>query len=128
MQITRRKTRQVKVGDVKIGGNAPIAIQSMAKTDTEDVRATIKQIKELEDAGCEIVRVAVPTIEAAYVIKDIKRKIKIPLVADIHFNYKFALEAIKQGADYIVCGRPIIEAKDPLHAAKEIIKECKTRN
>lgn len=99
--ITRRKTRQIKVGDVRIGGGAPISIQSMTKTDTRNVKATVAQIKELENAGCEIIRVAVLDKEAARAIRDIKKKIKIPLVADIHFNYRLALEAIKSGADKI---------------------------
>lgn len=99
--ILRRKTRQIKVGPVKIGGSAPISIQSMAKTDTRDIKATVSQIKELEKAGCEIVRVAVLDQAAARAIKEIKKRIKIPLVADIHFSYQLALEAIKSGADKI---------------------------
>jgi (E)-4-hydroxy-3-methylbut-2-enyl-diphosphate synthase len=94
-------TRQIKVGGVKIGGGAPIVIQSMTKTDTRDVSKTIKQIKELEDAGCEIVRVAVRDFEAAKAIKDIKKKTRIPLAADIHFDYRLALRAIENGADKI---------------------------
>lgn len=99
--IERKKTRQVNVGKVKIGGGAPISIQSMTKTDTRDVKRTVGQIKELEKAGCEIIRVAVLDKEAAQAIREIKRKINIPLVADIHFNYRLALEAIKSGADKI---------------------------
>ena len=99
--ITRRKTRQIKVGSVKVGGNAPVSIQSMAKTETQDVRRTVSEIRELEKAGCEIARVAVKNLDDAQAIKDIKNKIRIPLVADIHFNYKLALEAIKNGADKI---------------------------
>lgn len=99
--IQRKKTRQIKVGDVKIGGGAPVSVQSMAKTDTRDVASTVKQIKNLEAAGCEIVRVAVLDAAAAKAIKDIKKKIKIPLVADIHFQHKLAIEAINAGADKI---------------------------
>ncbi|MFH0763427.1 MAG: flavodoxin-dependent (E)-4-hydroxy-3-methylbut-2-enyl-diphosphate synthase [Candidatus Omnitrophota bacterium] len=99
--INRRKTRQVRVGGVKIGGGAPISIQSMAKVETADVKACVFQIKKLEAAGCEIVRVAVKSAEDAEAIKGIKRKVKIPLVADIHFNYRLALSAIKSGADKI---------------------------
>ena len=99
--IQRRKTRQIRVGDVKIGGDAPVSIQSMAKTDTRDVAATVKQIKGLEAAGCDIVRVAILDSRAARAIKAIKKKIKIPLVADIHFQYKLAIEAINAGADKI---------------------------
>ncbi|MBI5916248.1 MAG: flavodoxin-dependent (E)-4-hydroxy-3-methylbut-2-enyl-diphosphate synthase [Bacteroidetes bacterium] len=91
----------MKVGSVKIGGGAPISIQSMTKTDTRNIKATINQIKGLEEVGCEIIRVAVLDEEAARAIKQIKKKIKIPLVADIHFNYRLALEAIKSGADKI---------------------------
>ncbi len=97
----RRKTRTVYAGKIQIGGKAPVSLQSMTKTDTRDASATIIQIKELEKAGCEIVRVAVPDEAAALAIKQIKKGIKIPLVADIHFNYKLALLAIDAGADKI---------------------------
>ncbi len=97
--IERRKTRQIELGDVKVGGDAPITVQSMTKTDTRDVRATVQQIWSLEAAGCEIVRCAVPVREAAEQLGEIKKKIRIPLVADIHFNYKLALIAIEQGVD-----------------------------
>ena len=99
--IERRKTRQIKAGNVKIGGNAPISIQSMTKVDTSDIRAVIAQVKRLEDAGCEIVRVAVKDIDDAKAVKDIKKKIRIPIVCDIHFNYRLALESIRSGADKI---------------------------
>ena len=91
----RKKTREVKIGKVKIGGNNKIAIQSMTNTDTTDVKATLNQIHELEDLGCEIIRVSAPTIEAAKALKEIKENISIPLVADIHFDYRIALEAAK---------------------------------
>jgi (E)-4-hydroxy-3-methylbut-2-enyl-diphosphate synthase len=97
--IKRRKTRQIELGKVKVGGDAPITVQSMTKTDTRDVRATVQQIWSLEAAGCEIVRCAVPVREAAEQLGEIKKKIRIPLVADIHFNYKLALIAIEQGVD-----------------------------
>ncbi|MGZ8529648.1 MAG: flavodoxin-dependent (E)-4-hydroxy-3-methylbut-2-enyl-diphosphate synthase [Candidatus Binatia bacterium] len=97
--IERRKTRQIELGKVKVGGDAPITVQSMTKTDTRDVRATVQQIWSLEAAGCEIVRCAVPVREAAEQLGEIKKKIRIPLVADIHFNYKLALIAIEQGVD-----------------------------
>ena len=99
--MNRRKTRPVFCGRVKIGGNASISIQSMTKTDTRDVAATISQIKEVEKAGCDIIRVAVPDEESAKALKKIKKGIKIPLVADIHFNYKLALMSIDSGADKI---------------------------
>ncbi len=97
--IRRRKTRHVQVGKVKIGGDAPITVQSMTKTDTRDVHATVDQIWALEAAGCDIVRVAVPVREAAETLGEIKKRIRIPLIADIHFNYKLALMALEQGVD-----------------------------
>ena len=99
--IKRKKTRPVFLGNVQIGGNAPVAVQSMTCTDTRDIRSTVRQIKQLEDAGCEIVRVAVPDDEAAAALSDIKKQITIPLIADIHFNYRLAIEAIRSGVDGI---------------------------
>ncbi len=99
--MKRRKTRVVTVGGVKIGGTNPVCIQSMTKTDTRDTKKTIAQIKRLEKAGCEIVRVAVKDIASARAIKVIKKKIRIPLVADIHFDFRLALESIKSGSDKI---------------------------
>lgn len=95
------KTRIIKIGNKKIGGTNPILIQSMCNTDTHDVDSTMKQIKALEKEGCEIIRVAVLDMAAAKVLRQIKKKINIPLVADIHFDYRLALEAIKQGVDKI---------------------------
>jgi (E)-4-hydroxy-3-methylbut-2-enyl-diphosphate synthase len=97
--ITRRKTRQIQLGKVKVGGGAPITVQSMTKTDTRDVQATLLEVWSLEAAGCDIVRCAVPVREAAEKLGEIKRQIRIPLVADIHFNYKLALIALQQGVD-----------------------------
>ena len=97
--IKRKKTRPVKVGKVIIGGKAPISVQSMCSTDTRDVKSTVRQIRELEEVGCEIIRVAVPDMEAAEVLRKIKKQIHIPLVADIHFDYRLALESAKQGVD-----------------------------
>lgn len=99
--IKRKKTRSVFLGNVQVGGNAPVAVQSMTCTDTRDVRTTVSQIKQLEDAGCEIVRVAVPDGEAAAALSDIRKQITIPLIADIHFNYRLAIEAIRSGVDGI---------------------------
>ncbi|MBI4342434.1 MAG: flavodoxin-dependent (E)-4-hydroxy-3-methylbut-2-enyl-diphosphate synthase [Candidatus Omnitrophica bacterium] len=100
--MTRRKTRAVKVKHVVIGGGAPVSIQSMTKTDTADVEATVRQIRALATAGCEIVRVAVPTIEAAHALPDIRREAnQVPLVADIHFHPQFAVAAIEAGFDKI---------------------------
>ena len=97
--IQRKKTRQIAIGNVKIGGGAPISVQSMTNTKTTDTKATVAQIKALEAAGCDIVRLAVPDMEAAKAIGDIKKRIHIPLVADIHFDYRLALKAIEQGID-----------------------------
>ncbi len=95
----RRKTRQISVGGVKVGGGAPIAVQSMTNTSTSDANATVLQIRRLEDAGCEIVRVAVPDMESAGAISKIKKQISIPLIADIHFDYRLAIASAKAGAD-----------------------------
>ena len=95
----RRMSQPIRIGKVTIGGSAPIVVQSMAKTDTRDVRATVAQIRELEEVGCELVRVAVPDAEAAHAILSIKKGISIPLVADIHFDYRLALMALEAGAD-----------------------------
>lgn len=95
------KTRQVRIGTAVIGGGAPVAIQSMTNTKTEDVTATVAQIHELEQAGCDIIRCAVPTMEAACAIREIKKQISIPFVADIHFDYRLAIAAIENGADKI---------------------------
>ena len=97
--IKRRNTRQIRVGDVRIGGMAPISVQSMTNTPTEDVAATVSQIKRLENAGCEIVRAAVPDAAAAEAITSIKQKTSIPLIADIHFDYRLAIAASQAGAD-----------------------------
>lgn len=99
MNIQVRKTRRIYVGPVAIGGGAPVSVQSMTNTDTRDVRATVKQIRRLERAGCELVRVGIPDMDAARVLGAIKARIKIPLVGDIHFNHKLALEAVRQGVD-----------------------------
>ncbi len=97
----REATKKVRIGEVMIGGGSPVAIQSMTNTKTEDVEATAAQIAALERAGCEIIRCAVPTMEAAQALAKIKEKIHIPLVADIHFDYRLAIAAIENGADKI---------------------------
>ena len=97
--IKRKNTRQIKVGDVKVGGNAPVVVQSMTNTFTQDVPATVSQIQHLEMAGCEIVRMAVPDQEAAEAISSIKEKVSIPIIADIHFDYRLAISAVRAGAD-----------------------------
>lgn len=122
MKIRRHKTLPILVGKVQIGGNAPIVVQSMTKTKTEDFRATIKQIHRLEKAGCEIIRVAIPNQTAAQALKTIKQQIKIPLIADIHFNYRLALASIKAGADKIRINPGNIGA---FWKIKEIIRAAK---
>ena len=97
----REDTNIVRIGSVTIGGDSPVAIQSMCNTKTEDAASTVAQIHELEEAGCDIIRVAVPTEQAAEALKDIKKQIRIPLVADIHFNYRLAIASIENGADKI---------------------------
>ncbi|HOO27945.1 MAG TPA: flavodoxin-dependent (E)-4-hydroxy-3-methylbut-2-enyl-diphosphate synthase, partial [Lachnospiraceae bacterium] len=97
----RDKTKVIKIGERVIGGGNPVLIQSMTNTKTEDIDATVAQIKRLEAAGCEIIRSTVPTMEAAAAFSEIKKRIGIPLVADIHFNYKLAIAAIENGADKI---------------------------
>lgn len=99
--IKRKKTRPVFFGNVQVGGDAPVVVQSMTCTDTRDVGATVRQIKQLEDTGCEIVRVAVPDYDAAFALSDIRKQIAIPLIADIHFNYRLALDAIRNGVEGI---------------------------
>ena len=101
MYITRRKTRQIKVGKVKIGGDAPISVQSMTTTDTRDVTATVEQIRQLEAAGCEIIRVAVPDMESAAALPKIKSQMAVPLISDIHFDHRLALKA----AEVVDCVR-----------------------
>lgn len=99
MNIQRSKTRRIYVGEVPIGDNAPIAVQSMTNTDTKDATATIRQIIRLQKVGCEIVRLGIPDMDAALSLSKIKNKVRIPLIADIHFDHKLALEAIRQGVD-----------------------------
>lgn len=97
--MERRKTRKIYYGNVAVGGDAPISIQSMTNTKTKDVKKTVKQIKELEKAGCEIIRVAVPDMESAEQLARIKELISIPLIADIHFDYRLAIKAVEEGVD-----------------------------
>ncbi len=123
--MKRVKTREIKIGDRAIGGNHPVLIQSMCNTRTEDVDATVKQILELEAAGCEIVRVAVPTMEAANAIKAIKERIHIPLVADIHFDYRLALASIESGVDKIRINPGNIGSTKRIQA---VVDACKERN
>lgn len=116
-------TREVTIGNVKIGGNNPIAIQSMCNTKTHDVEATVKQILALEKVGCEIIRCTVPNIEAALAISEIKKQIHIPLVADIHFDYKMAIAAMENGADKIRINPGNIGSIDRIKAVVDCAKE-----
>ena len=121
----RRKTRQIHVGDLAIGGDAPIVVQSMTTTYTRDIESTVAQIYRLEDVGCEMVRVAVPEMEDAQAIGEIKKRIHIPLVADIHYKHALALEAIRQGVDCVrVNPGNLINGRKSL---EEIVALCKER-
>lgn len=121
--IHRQRTRIVQIGQVQIGGGAPIAIQSMTNTRTEDVAATVTQILRLEQAGCEIIRCTVPTLEAAQALKEIKEQIHIPLVADIHFDYKMAIAAMENGADKIRINPGNIGSRDKVKAVVDVARE-----
>jgi (E)-4-hydroxy-3-methylbut-2-enyl-diphosphate synthase len=117
-----RATRKVKVGRFSIGGDSPVSVQSMCNTDTRDVKATIDQVRRLEAAGCEIIRVAVPDMQAAQARRRIKSGISIPLVADIHFDWRLAVEAVRQGADKVRINPGNIGEKDKV---KEVVKACR---
>lgn len=119
----RNQTKEIRIGDVKIGGNNPVAIQSMTNTKTEDAAATTEQILRLEAAGCEIIRCAVPTMEAAEALKEIKKQIHIPLVADIHFDYRLAIAAIENGADKIRINPGNIGSPEKVQAVVDKAKE-----
>lgn len=121
--MLRVKTKEIKIGSVIIGGNHPVAIQSMTNTRTDDVPATVSQILELEAAGCEIIRCAVPDMEAAKALKEIKKQIHIPLVADIHFDYRLAIASIENGADKIRINPGNIGSQERLRAVVEKAKE-----
>lgn len=118
----RDNTKIIKIGDKLIGCGNPIMIQSMTNTHTEDVEATVKQILRLEKAGCDIIRCTVPTIEAAHAIKEIKKQIHIPLVADIHFDYKMAIAAMENGADKIRINPGNIGSTDKIKAVVDVAK------
>jgi (E)-4-hydroxy-3-methylbut-2-enyl-diphosphate synthase len=122
--IKRRKTKKIKVGSIYIGGNAPVVIQSMCTTDTRDVKATVKQIRQLQMAGCEMIRVAVPDMVAAKALGKIKKQISIPLVADIHFSAEFAMEAMRQGIDKLRINPGNIGSEEKI---KMVVLEAKKR-
>ena len=119
----RDNTKVVKIGNVAIGGGNKIAIQSMTNTKTEDVKATVEQILALEKAGCDIVRSTVPTMEAAKAIAEIKKQIHIPLVADIHFDYRLAIAAMENGADKIRINPGNIGSAEKIKAVVDVAKE-----
>lgn len=121
--IKRRKTKVITIGNLKIGGNFPILVQSMTNTKTSDIEETVKQIKKLERAGCEIIRVGVPDLKSAKTLSKIKKQIKIPLVADIHFSTELALEAINQGVDKL----RINPGNFPRSGLKKIVHLCKRK-
>ncbi|MFA5069412.1 MAG: flavodoxin-dependent (E)-4-hydroxy-3-methylbut-2-enyl-diphosphate synthase [Candidatus Omnitrophota bacterium] len=123
--MRRRSSRQVRLGDVKIGAGAPVSIQSMTNTDTRDVASTVRQIRRLEMSGCEIVRVAVKDAVSAAAVKKIRPRISIPIEADIHFNYQLALMAVESGADGIRLNPGNI--RDPMHIGL-VIDACKRRD
>ena len=128
--IERRNTRKIHVGNVAVGGGSPISVQSMTKTDTRDVNATVRQILSLESAGCEIIKLAVPDMEAAQALGKIKSQIsnlksQIPMIADIHFDWRLALEAIKQGVDGLRLNPGNIGAKWKI---KEVVAAAKEKN
>ena len=122
--IKRRVTKLLYVGDVKVGGDAPVSVQSMTKTDTRDVAATVRQIKDLEEAGCEIIRAAVPDMEAAEALAEIRRQINIPLVADIHFHYRLALRALESGVDCLRLNPGNIRDREKVET---VVREAKAR-
>ena len=121
----RRVTKAIYVGDVKIGGDAEIAVQSMTKTDTRDVAATVAQIREVEEAGADVIRCAVPDMEAAKAIPAIRSQINIPLIADIHFHHQLALEAIAGGVDALRLNPGNI--RDP-EKVKQVVRAAKERH
>ncbi len=122
-KTARENTRVIQIGDCRIGGGHPVAIQSMTNTKTEDVAATVAQILELEQAGCEIIRCAVPTMEAAEALSEIKRQIHIPLVADIHFDYRLAIAAMEHGADKIRINPGNIGSRERVQAVVDVARE-----
>lgn len=124
-KMNRKKTRVIKVGDVLIGGDNPVTVQSMTNTKTKDISATVAQIKRLEEAGCHIIRSAINDFEDAKAIVEIKKQINIPIIADIQFDYKLALEAIKYGIDGLRLNPGNIGSMDRV---REVVKACKEKN
>ena len=124
--IHRRKTRQISVGGVKIGGGAPIVVQSMTTTHPRDIEATINQIRRLEEVGCQIVRIAIPDESAISAIPSIKREISIPLIADVHFDYRLAIDAIRAGADGLRINPGNIGSEKKIKKIVDMAKEYNT--
>jgi (E)-4-hydroxy-3-methylbut-2-enyl-diphosphate synthase len=122
--FSRRETRQIRIGSVAIGGGAPVVVQSMTKTDTRDVKATVAQVRRMVDAGCEVVRLAVPDGEAVAALGEIKKRVRVPLVADIHFDYRLALASLKKGVDALRINPGNIGSADKV---KEIVLAAKGR-
>jgi (E)-4-hydroxy-3-methylbut-2-enyl-diphosphate synthase len=125
MEIRRRKTRQIQVGNIKIGGDAPVVVQSMTTTDSRDVDATVAQINRLEQAGCEVVRIAVPEAHAAEAVAEIKRQTKVPLVADVHFDHRLALMVMERGIDCIRINPGNIGSRQKVERVVKTAKERK---
>ena len=123
--MKRRISRQINVGGILIGGNSPVSVQSMCNTDTRDVAATVKQINSLFESGCEIVRLAVPDMAAAKAVGEIKKQVKVPLVADIHFDYRLAIECARGGVDKIRINPGNIGSPERVRA---VVNECGVRN
>jgi (E)-4-hydroxy-3-methylbut-2-enyl-diphosphate synthase len=123
MRNTERNSRQINIGGIRVGGGAPVTVQSMTKTDTRDVAATVAQIKSLEKVGCDIVRLAVPDMDAALALGKIKKQTKIPIVSDIHFDYRLALEAVRQGVDGMRINPGNIGAKYRIKAVVDAVRE-----
>ncbi len=122
--VRRKQTKQITLGGITIGGGAPVAVQSMCNTDTRDPKSTLEQIGRLEQAGCEIVRLAVPDAHAAKVIGAIRKGTSLPLIADIHFDYRLALEAVKQGVDGLRINPGNIGGKEKV---SEVVRACRDR-
>ena len=121
--ISRRKTRQIMVGDVPVGGDAPISVQTMTNTETTDVSATLEQIGRMQNAGVDIVRVSVPTMEAADAFKQIRKQVNVPLVADIHFDYRIALEVLENGVDCLRINPGNIGSEERIKAVIDSAKD-----
>lgn len=124
--MERKITKEIKIGDRVIGGGHPILIQSMTNTKTEDVEATVAQIRQLTKAGCDIIRCAVPTMEAAEALREIKKQVEIPVVADIHFDYRLAIAAMENGADKIRINPGNIGSMERIKAVVDVAKERNT--